>query len=346
MSELQISLPFSDTVKVGNALIRSPIRFKSYISGQILAYVASCIKPNDEDFKDYKFPAKEILMDKEAGTEYYQLKKACSELLEYTIDLAKAKNQNIRHTQNERSEEFELTHLFSYIKYSRGFITARFDKELKPYYLQLKDQFTLYSRPQFFMLHSTYAQQLFRVLHSYRNLPYIQINLEDLHYYLNSAPTFRKAFKEFRRAVFEPACNEILSTGFAFTWEAVKIGRNKVIAIKFVFSGEHEQSAIQISQKTSFDVGTSKWNTLKEEFQGKGLSSVRKQGIMYKALFFMGYNETTLMEMIEMFSRNANHQMDFFNFIEKLIERYANCKNKTVELNGYIYAAFKSEFVN
>jgi plasmid replication initiation protein len=93
-------------------------------------------------------------------------------------------------------------------------------------------------------LPSIYSQRLYEVLKSWSDKPEIEIEIEELHYMLDTPNSLRENFAYFRKRVLEQAHKDIVEregSSLRFNWEPIKASRGKVIAIRFVFSEVRSQ---------------------------------------------------------------------------------------------------------
>lgn len=135
-------------------------------------------------------------------------------------------------------KKFRTYAVFDYIDFDSGIITAKLNPSLKPYYLELKEQFAIRSLPEFRELTSVYSQQLFRLLNSFARLTEAKIKIEELHHLTNAPPSLRSNFSNFKVRVLDVAHRDInAKTNLQFSWEPIKTGR-KVTEIRFVFSSK------------------------------------------------------------------------------------------------------------
>ena len=105
---------------------------------KIILYLISKITPYDEDFKLYEFSIQEFCkicgIDPESGKNYGDLKKAIDEIgdKKIWIEIADDEETWIRWIEKP------------YLNKRNGIVKIRFDKDMKPYLLQLKESFTSY----------------------------------------------------------------------------------------------------------------------------------------------------------------------------------------------------------
>jgi plasmid replication initiation protein len=226
--------PKGKLVRKSNVLVRSQWSVTSIWEPRLVALLASKIRIEDEDFKTYTVSMDELLEwtgQQRSGRLYDELVSSVEKMLKYPIKL-----------QNENGETV-LCNIFAQCTISpkEGLIKLSFAEALKPYYLQLKKDFTLYTLEEFLKLPSIYSQRLFEILTSWRNIQEgeVTIKMGELHKSLDTPPSFKKDFKAFRIRVLEQAQKDISSnpnSSLSFEWQAIKGGRGgKVVSIRFIF---------------------------------------------------------------------------------------------------------------
>ena len=197
---------------------------------RIIALITAQNAREDKFFQEHIIPVTELTGGKPLSTvQYQEAQKAINErLIRQTYVIPQGR---------KGSKGFPI---FAYIAIDDdGNIKAKLNQELCEHFLELKKEFAIRSLPAFSSLTSTYAQQLFRCLNSWKGLNEVTIPLEELHNMLSTPPSFRKNFQAFRTRVLEIAHREITDsekTNLFFDWQAVKEGLQKVIAIRFIFN--------------------------------------------------------------------------------------------------------------
>nr|CRY94039.1 hypothetical protein [uncultured prokaryote] len=218
-----------DVVKKSNAIVRARWEPESIWEPRIVALVASKVRADDEDFQTYRIPVIELtgLSDENLrGNQYQDISRSIEHLGKATIRIEGNKPRN-----------FRQYNIFSMCGYEDGYLIARFDPDLKPHFLNLREQFTEYSLTQFLMLPSTYSQRIFEFLKSWSSIPDLIVSVAELHELLNTPQSLRKDFRNFRIRVLEKAHKDITDhTSLSFEWEPVKVGRS-VEKIRFIFNG-------------------------------------------------------------------------------------------------------------
>ena len=181
------------------------------------------IKEN-QSFVEYKISASSILPDTcTGGDNYKQLQEAAKILIDQKI------------VQQKHEKHFKYYSLFSTIEYDNGTIRGEFHKDLIPFFLVLKEKFTKMRLNEYMQLPSIYSQCIFSFLKSWDDKKEIIIKLSELHEMLDTPPSFRKDFYEFKRRVLDKAYKDINEkTSLGFEFEAIKSGR-AFSEIKFKF---------------------------------------------------------------------------------------------------------------
>lgn len=230
-----------EIVKMSNALARGKWLPKSIYEPRLIAQVAARVHKDDKEFKTYEIPVTAILQGKVDGRTYKILADAADNLMGKIITVD---------TDNKRGW-IKYT-IFSRCEYDagKGCIRARFDPDLKPHYLNLKSNFAKYNLNEYMNLPSSYSQRIFEILKSWDDKPETKIQLSALHDMLNSPPSLRSRYQDFRRKVLEKAFNDIHKyTTLRYEWEPIKTGR-KITAIRFVFSKPRKNELIAKEKDT------------------------------------------------------------------------------------------------
>lgn len=214
-----------------NNLIRAKINIEDVNSARILASLIAKIDNNSCYIPELTIYAKDIINSK-GGENYNRIKKVIDKLVKSTVSI-KYEDGPIPY--------YRALPFFSDIIYKKGEITAKFNDRLYDLLLCLNTHFTQYSLIEYIKLSTTYSQRLFEILKSYSKLEIKDIELKDLHKYLNTPTSHSKDFFRFRTKILEPAHKEITSkTDFYFEYEPIKGGKggktSPVTAVRFIFS--------------------------------------------------------------------------------------------------------------
>lgn len=217
----------SNIVKESNAIARAQLLppAESVWEERIIAQVAAFNRMDDTEFPEQPFMIGQLVDHKKHidGRTLASISNACDRLTGTKFKI-----------QYSRSH-YRIYAVFSYIEYNEGIISAKLNQDLKPYYLQLRREFSMRSLADFRRLSATYSQQIYRFLCSFRALDMTDVTLEQLHFVTTAPDSLKQNFKDFRRRVLEPAETEINEkTNLKYRWEPIKQGR-KVVTVRFIF---------------------------------------------------------------------------------------------------------------
>ena len=186
---------------------------------------------DDAEFKDYSFTLKEL--EKKLGKEINsrQLKDLILDLWKKPIKL-------------ETPNGWEVFGFFSYFKYDKkGLITCRFDPEMKPYLLDLK-QYVIGDYQELLTIKSGYSKRIYMMLKQYLNMGKRIIKVDELRDMLQTPKSY-KTYADLKRKVLEQAKTDINSqTDINIKYDEIKIGR-KVDAIEFYIMSDNTHSYLK-----------------------------------------------------------------------------------------------------
>ena len=217
-----------ELVKKSNALARARWEPTSIWEPRIVALIASKVREDDDDFHTYKIPISELFRGTTAkldGATYNLISESIARLGKATIRI-----------QGKKPSNFRQYAIFAMCGYEDGCVIAEFHPDLKPHFLSLKANFTAYNLLDFIKLPSSYSQRMYELLKSWDDKPEYVASLTDLHDFLNTPPSLRKNFSNFRLRVLEKVHKDIQAqTSLRFEWQPVKRGRS-IAQIRFLFS--------------------------------------------------------------------------------------------------------------
>lgn len=240
------------------------------ISKKLMMSIISQVEPKDDDFDYYLISVDDWkkLAEIRGRTDYFQI------LLRSARKL-RAKDISIFESGNEIN-----VGLVSAIKHDQkeNTIGIRFDKELKPYLIGLKGNFTQYKINNIMRMRSVYSIRLYELLKRRENIATWSTKLDDLKPKLGITGSKFSAFSNFRMRVIDAAKKELSQkTDIGFNYDALKTGR-KVTGIKFhiykVIQEEEKQSKIikdilsiipEIQRKSCEDISKKILNECGEE---------------------------------------------------------------------------------
>lgn len=200
-------------------------RYKLTLQEQKLVLtVAMMIKPDDIDFYEYRLSVREFmaLMEVDGNGYHGRVRQKAEALLKKPLVIPQQDGGEL------------LCNWFAVIHYQKRAeqITLSFHPALKPYLLQLKNDFTEYKINNILKLQSGFSIRLYELLKQYLKIGERTIELEDFKRMLGIENKY-KAYADIKRRVIDTAQRELSkSTDITFTYTPIKTGR-KVTSLRF-----------------------------------------------------------------------------------------------------------------
>lgn len=254
-----------NTVVKANELIQKSRFSLSLQQQKVVLYLISQITPFDEDFKLYEFSIVEFCkvcgIDYDSGKNYADLKAAIKEIADKSvwIRLANGKQTLVRWIEKP------------YIDDNSGLIQIKLDADMKPYLLQLKENFTQYELLWTLNFKSKYTIRLYELVKSihYHELDTYSrdFTLEELRGMLG-AETY-KTYQTFKVRVLEPSIEEVNQySDKNVSFEPIKNGR-AVSKIRLTISTKDTVDRLKLQSEIEREFGLDQM-TLWEELESKG----------------------------------------------------------------------------
>lgn len=266
MKESQYLEARNKTITKANELIQKS-RFNLSLQQQkIVLYLISQITPYDDEFKLYDFNIQEFCrvcgIDFSSGKNYQDLKDAVKEIRDKSIWVTLADGRETTLAWIEKP----------YIDPGSGVIQIRLDEDMKPYLLQLKQNFTSYEILWTLHFKSKYTIRLYELIKSihFHDLDFYEriYPLDDLKKLLG-AETY-KTYQTFKERVLKRAVQEINDySDKTVSYEVIKSGRS-VSKIKFIISSKDSLEAARIRSDIEKELGMDQM-TLWDKLESKGL---------------------------------------------------------------------------
>ena len=238
-----------------NVIARSSWRVNNVWAQRVAAILISQISVNDEELREYDIPISYIVGGNShgAGSSYRLLRQDVAKTLAAQVAVLYSNDP-------ETQGNFSVYHIFkdgiTYISATDS-IRIGLNPSLSEYYLELgkKLNFTVYSLQDFLKLKGSYTQTLFRYLKSWESIGEKIVSIEELHFMLNTTPSLKKSFTNFKKNVLDPAEKDInANTGLLYFYEPIKSSSgHKVTDIRFVFINKKpliSNESISIIQKS------------------------------------------------------------------------------------------------
>lgn len=266
MKDMQCLEVRNKTVTKANELIQKSRFSLSLQQQKIVLYLISQISPYDEEFKLYEFSIQEFCricgINETSGGNYQILKSAIKEIRDKSIWVRLSDDRETTLAWIEKP----------YFDPGSGIIQIRLDEDMKPFLLQLKQNFTSYEL--FWTLHfkSKYTIRLYELVKSihFHDLDqYIRIFPLDELKRLLGAETY-KTFQAFKERVLMRAVQEINEySDKVLSYDVIKSGR-AISKIEFTISSKSSLEAAKIRSDIEKELGLDQL-TLWDNLEDKGL---------------------------------------------------------------------------
>ena len=206
-----------------NFLVEASYRL-SAVEQKIILTLATKIKKTDKEFQKYFFNFGELshFLGLKTNADYAYLREVTQNLLSKVLTLKK-ENSILQTHWLESVEYFE----------NKSLVALCFNPELKPFLVQLKNNFTKYQLKYTIQLKSLFSIRVYELLKQYENIGVRKFSLEELRNCLGIKKEEYPLYGNFKAKVLVVAQKELKAkTDLFFKFEEIKTGR-KVTDIKF-----------------------------------------------------------------------------------------------------------------
>lgn len=198
-----------------NSLIRSRYDY-TLAELRLVISIASMIEAEDEDFREYRVQAKEFaeLVETKHKDEYGRIKELGEKLLSKPLRIP-------------TKDGFAVCNWFAWFEYKKGegAIVCSFHPNLKPYMLQLKEQFTKYKLENILKFKSPYSIRLYELAKSWEAKGGFEYSVDELRDIMGVAGKY-KLYNDFKRYIIERAIREINKlSDIRLSYREKKLGR-------------------------------------------------------------------------------------------------------------------------
>ena len=218
----------NDIIVKSNDIVEASYRL-TLQEQKIILYMASQIKKEDENFKPINLNISDFknLLEIKNNSQYKEIQNITKKL----------RKRDLIIKQNKTTLQ---TGWISSAKYfhGKGYVELRFDPNLKPYLLQLKDRFTKYYLKHVIQMDHSYSIRFYELLKQYESIGYRYFELNELMNTLGIEQDEYKLYADFKKRIIKPVKvefdkkyhNEELDITFEFE-EYKKV--RKVIGLRF-----------------------------------------------------------------------------------------------------------------
>lgn len=250
-----------EIVVQSNKLVEAHYRL-SLQEKRLILWLIKEIKREDTDFKKYKLNIVDFaeMMGLNPKTQYKEMKTVTRALISRVIDIEDL---------DTRATKQMAWLCYAHWEPKKGLCSLEFHPELKPYLLQLKEQFTQIGFADFLGLSSVYSVRVFELLSQYVTIGKRLTTIDELRSWCGIHKSEYKLYADLKLRVINRAKNEInAKTEYEVDYKEIKESR-KVVAIEWTFQ-----------KRTHFDKQQlEKAITIKQEL--RSINAITEQLIEY-----------------------------------------------------------------
>jgi plasmid replication initiation protein len=218
----------SNKVVQSNKLIEAKYRL-TLQEKRLILWLISQIHQDDLDFKRYEISVIEFakMMELNSKTQYREMKAITASLITRLIQI-----------ENPYTGDLKQMAWLSFVKWSPngGSCSVEFHPELKPYLLQLKEQFTQISFADLIGFDGAYTARILELTAQYVSTGKRTITIAELKKWCGIGDNEYRLYANFKAKVIEPAKNEINSkTSYSVDYREIKKSR-KVDRLEWVIN--------------------------------------------------------------------------------------------------------------
>lgn len=206
-------------VAQSNKFIRETQNNLTLQQQKIILYIISKIKPTDDDLKTYEIDIKDFCkvcgIDDNNGNNYKYLRDSIIKLHNASFWFITDKKMMLLDWIQRVEIQQDTTK-----------VSFRLDDRLKPYLLELKENFTAYELGNALVLSSKHSINLYQLLKSYVYLTDVSFTIDELKQHLQIDNSKYPLYKDFRRYIIDKAIAEINEyTDIVIEYKARRSGR-------------------------------------------------------------------------------------------------------------------------
>ena len=204
-----------NVITESNALVEASFSLTT-LENKIISILASCIEPTDKEFKVYTLQIKDFMhaLGVTGKSKYSDVRKITKNLMKNVFEMV------------IDGDTVQIAWL-SYVRYnpSMGTVDLSFHPFLKPYFLQLKKEFTSVKLGNLLEFKGKYTFKLYKLLKQYQKIKTRTFTIDDLRHHLGTKDQYPR-YANFKQRIISPAVLEINdSSDISIGYEEIKTGR-------------------------------------------------------------------------------------------------------------------------
>lgn len=234
------------TLKKSNYLINASYKL-NLMEHRLIALLIAQIIDADTEFQTFEISIKDFktLFYDSKGSDYWHFKKSVDSLSEREVTITYLNNNKI---------ETITTKWLSTAEYLNGFgiIKLCLSENLKPFLLQLKDNYTEYRLSNILKFKSLFSFRFYELLKQFQKMKHKVISVKELKKNLGIENS-KRLYGDFKRRILETSQKEINSqTDISFDFKEIK-RRSSVDKIEFIIESNKQKISEPISEESKED---------------------------------------------------------------------------------------------
>lgn len=236
-------------VKQDNKLINS--RWKMNVNqSRVFLTAVSMIHKDDKEFTPYRINAKELkeIINVKGNSVYDQLQKDVPKLMQSFISV-------------KTEKKHEWISIVSSAKYQDGSLFIKFSPEMKPYLLELQQQFTVFKLSDVLKFKNQYSIKLYQCLMQFNSQGWRYFTIRELRelFLLNANKDFGikkdkypKTY-DLKNRIINPVFDDLKRVFSNLQMEEIKEGK-RIIAYRYTWKKARKKQVTKVTQPTT-DLG-------------------------------------------------------------------------------------------
>ncbi|MDB5267079.1 MAG: hypothetical protein JWP58_119 [Hymenobacter sp.] len=228
---------------------------------------------NDTAFTECSIPVRELAPEGSANVPYSEVAAMVKQLTRRALDIEKLGPEGRR----QKDPDIISIPLMSFASYSKseGMVVSRFNDAIRPYLLQLRDNFTKAEIKHLQKLKSVSSHRIYWLLKEYAAFGRRTVSLSELRNLLGLTTEYEGRFDHFRARVLDRAQQELQETDMPFTYEMIRQGKS-VTELRFLFA---PGAGMLAEPAATSPAAGEEWATLLLSIgvAGKSLLQIKKQ---------------------------------------------------------------------
>jgi len=228
----ELALAANPLVIQHNAMVNAGFALSALEMRCFLAML-SRIGRDDTALTMCRIPVKELCADSSSKNVYLEVRAMTEKMASRFLLLEVLGPEG----QRLKQPDLKLRPLLGAIDYLKreGVVEAVFNEHLRPYLLELKNNFTKAQLSQVLKIKRPASHRIYWLLREYAAFGKRTVSVAELRHVLGFKEEYADRFDHFKTRVLDPAQQELAQTDLPFTYELVKQGR-VITEIRFLFA--------------------------------------------------------------------------------------------------------------